>query len=252
MDDTLSPILGAATEDELAALFALLDRHPKDRELASAYDAFLADRTGAREPLHAAIEGSLRRAGSSEIGWAARRVIRRAPSVSTHQVITDVASRLHVLIPPMGTVRGRLQRFASALVDKTFLALDPDVQRRLIAEQLDAHPHHGGTEPVEHIKTAAESIAVPALRASGREKAAKKLAEQIATRGFAAIMGREAAAAVLRAVLPLLSIPAAVAGPVAWGAAAAWLAVDLQGPAYRKTVPAVVNLSLIAARTPNG
>ncbi|PNQ95023.1 GTP-binding protein (plasmid) [Azospirillum argentinense] len=34
-------------------------------------------------------------------------------------------------------------------------------------------------------------------------------------------------------------------GPIGWAASAAWLVVDLAGPAYRKTVPAVVHVAML-------
>ena len=37
-------------------------------------------------------------------------------------------------------------------------------------------------------------------------------------------------------------------GPAAWTASIGWTAVDLQGPAYRKTVPAVLYLGLCSLR----
>lgn len=37
-------------------------------------------------------------------------------------------------------------------------------------------------------------------------------------------------------------------GPIAWAASLGWLAIDLCGPAFRKTIPIMLTLGLVALR----
>ncbi len=57
-----------------------------------------------------------------------------------------------------------------------------------------------------------------------------------------AIMGRGLAFATNAAVTRSIGM---ALGPIGWIATGAWLAVDLAGPAYRKTVPAVVHVAML-------
>ena len=78
-------------------------------------------------------------------------------------------------------------------------------------------------------------------------KVALGLVETIAVSIIAQIVGKAAAAALVKEVVkrnPWLNS----LGPIMWAISGTWLAFDLQGPAYRKTVPICLYLGMVALR----
>lgn len=61
------------------------------------------------------------------------------------------------------------------------------------------------------------------------------------------IIGREAAKVLVKEIMkrnPWIN----ALGPAVWVLSGAWLAFDLQGPAYRKTIPICLYLGIVALR----
>ena len=72
-----------------------------------------------------------------------------------------------------------------------------------------------------------------------------KLAVIVANAICKALLGRGLSIAVNAALTRWLSI---FAGPIGWTAVAVWTAIDIAGPAYRITIPAVIQVAYIRAK----
>jgi hypothetical protein len=91
----------------------------------------------------------------------------------------------------------------------------------------------------------AAGAAVPAVAVIAGELggfATYQLAVIVANAVARALLGRGLSFAAGAALTRALGV---VLGPVGWIASGAWLAIDLAGPAYRKTVPAVIQVAAL-------
>lgn len=78
-------------------------------------------------------------------------------------------------------------------------------------------------------------------------KVATSIIEVVIISLIAQIIGREAAKVLVKELVkrnPWIN----VLGPIMWALSGAWLAFDLQGPAFRKTVPICLYLGIVALR----
>ncbi|AHJ77509.1 hypothetical protein C813_20290 [Kosakonia sacchari SP1] len=78
-------------------------------------------------------------------------------------------------------------------------------------------------------------------------KIALGIVETIIVSLIAQMIGREAAKQLVKELLkrnPWINS----LGPILWAISGAWIAYDLQGPAYRKTVPICLYLGIVALR----
>lgn len=201
--------------------------------------------SAAKSDLVALIDKQVRYYGSSDIAYAIRSAFSNDGGVSALELIEDICGKLKVSVKHGGSVESRLERLVSAIVEKELLSKSPselseafkkigvgDADSKLINEHL-----------IKNGKVAVLPIIVEVLG----PKVALGIIETIIISLIAQIIGREAAKVLVKEVMkrnPWLN----ALGPVMWALSGAWLAFDLQGPAFRKTVPICLYLGVVALR----
>jgi len=184
----------------------------------------------------------LRYAGSSDIMYAIRRATGAEPGVSFEEVVRDVAQTLRV--PAAGdTPRALVEHVASAHAAATFGKLPREEQQRML-EDLGVEREKAAA----FLARSAGIFAVPALIQAFNFFVVEGLIRTVLFGSIARFIGSRLAGQLFAFLAARMPWWVTWVGPAAWTASIGWTAVDLQGPAYRKTVPAVLYLGLCSLR----
>jgi hypothetical protein len=199
-----------------------------------------------KRALIALIEREYRYAGSADLAYFFRRASGRAPGVSVDEIIADVARKLDVKVRLIGSVRDKLERLATAVVERGILKLSGAEQRALFLA------HGTGLELAKELRRRLKRhgpIAVlPILLSALGPEASQKIVTGLAIRQIGWIMGRDAGRLLVDRLATRFPWWAEWVGPIAWSVSGALLTIDIQGPAYRKTIPVTLYMGLIALR----
>lgn len=241
----LRRLLARADFVDLERLVAILDRWPRPARLADAWSvARTSSDPAARAHLEEVMVSAFLRDATGELAWNAKRLVGRTATPDLHAAITRAGRRLGTRpVPAAGTITGRLAALTTAFVDRTLAKLPPEEQQRLVAQGIART-----TGAVPSAPRVVQAAALPALHAAIGTAALVRVAEAIASQMTAAILGREIARATMRAIVSRAPIVTAALGPAAWAVSAATLVWEVQRPADRKVIPALVCLGLIAMR----
>ncbi len=159
-------------------------------------------------------------------GWARK-------GVSWEEIVRDVGGKLKVKLPKDASVPELEQRVLAAVVEKYFESLSEE-ERAEVNDQLGQVAN--GVSVAEATKLLSTRGGAAALTVAFR-KAILKASTEVLKKVLAQVAGKEAAKQATRyagAVVPGLNI-----------LLGAWTVVDLAGPAYRKTIPTVIELALM-------
>jgi uncharacterized protein YaaW (UPF0174 family) len=199
----------------------------------------------AKSELISLIDKQIRYYGSSDIAYAVRSALSSDGGIPALELIEDVCKKLKISIKHGGSVEGRLERLVTAVVEKELLSKSPDelaeAFRKIGVGDADAKLIK------EHVLRNGKAAVLPIVFEVLGPKIAMGIIETIIVSLIAQIIGREAAKVLVKEVIkrnPWLN----ALGPVMWVLSGAWLAFDLQGPAYRKTVPICLFLGVVALR----
>lgn len=178
------------------------------------------------------VAAHLRRAGSNDFATFFKR---RGEGVPYNEVVLDVAQKYKA---PGASAEQSVEHNESRIIEKMFAdSLDAMsiAERRALFQSMNLNV-------VDLPLGSASTILVQQVIAQFGGFATYRIAEVIANMVSRALLGTGLGlatnAALTRTIGTLL-------GPVGWIATGAWLAVDLAGPAYRKTVPAVLYVALL-------
>lgn len=183
------------------------------------------------------ISADLRKMGSNDIAT----VLRGGDAVPYYQVVFDVAKKLKV--------DNISQKNSAECIER-------EIIKKLFADALDK------------MSEDEKRILLNSMGITGSEipyKAAGTLITQLLLKkfgGFAvyrmslimaniisrALLGSGLSFATNVALTRAISV---LLGPIGWASSGVWLAIDLAGPAYRKTVPAIVHIALLRQMTIN-
>ncbi|AYF48771.1 hypothetical protein DXV65_14650 [Pseudomonas fluorescens] len=201
--------------------------------------------TAAKEELIELLDKQIRYFGSSDLAYFARSLFNSDGGVSANELIADVCAKSKVKIKLGGSVESRLEKLVTAVVEKELLSKSPEELAKAFKEM--------GVEDIdrekvmEHLKSNGKVAILPIIFQILGPKVALGIIEVIIISIIAQIIGREAAKALVQEMVkrnPWLN----ALGPWMWALSAAWLAFDVQGPAYRKTVPICLYLGVVGLR----
>ena len=196
-----------------------------------------------RDQLDRKIDHALRYLGSSDLAYALREATGQTPGVSLDEVIADAARMLRVPVPPLGAFRTRVEALVEAHATRTMEAMAPEDQQRML-EELGVEKQ----QALRFVKTAAGVYAFPALVAGFQGFIIEGLLRRIVFGTISRLVGRQISAALFGSLLAKMPWWLKVIGPISIVASVAWTALDLQSPALRQTVPAVLYLGLVGHR----
>lgn len=244
----MKPILRKCNREDFEYLSTVLDSYAaftddsKRKELLK--DSF-GIRSSKREELISLVDKQIRYYGSSDVAYVFRSIFGSDGGVSSLELVGDVADKLKVKLKSSNSVESLLERLAVAVVDKELASKSSD-------ELIKSFREMGVSDQdlkqfLEHIKTSGVVIALPAIFKILGPKIALKIVENIIIGVISYFVGVTAARQLVTEILkrnPMLN----VLGPAVWVVSGTWLAFDVQGPAYRKTIPICLYLGIVSLR----
>lgn len=193
------------------------------------------------------IEADIRYLGSSDLAYFKRKLFSNndPPGVDIDEIISDVSDKLKVKQKLVGTVESKLERLVKATVEKTFFSLSPDQQRELFDKAgVDKKQQDDFFEKLSRNK----AHFLPLLLSILGPQITQSIIEGIVVSVITVYIGREAAKELIKNLATRFPWWAEWLGPIVWGLSLGWLALDLQGPAYRKTIPILLYLGIVGLR----
>lgn len=196
-----------------------------------------------RRAMAEVLEREIRYLGSSELAYAARYLMGREPGVPVREVVDDVARALKVESLPLGTDRERVAALAERYATQQFAELSPKEQQRML-EELGVERERAEA----FIKHSAGVFVVPLLVQAFGALVVEGLIKRVIVATIARLVGRQVAWRLFRFAASRVPWWVQWIGPAAWSLSLGWTALDLQGPALRKTIPVILYLGLCALR----
>ena len=189
--------------------------------------------------------------GSSDIAYRWRRSKGKDPGAPDHEIVDDARKKLNKIkklrVPAKigRSEEATLKRMAEALFEKEFKNIPTEKLGEILKER-----GVGIREQeliLEYVKGKGKAAILPFLfKILGRD-IALKIIEAFLVNVITQIIGREAAKAIFRELIkrnPWIN----AFGPIMWAITIGWAVFDLQGPAYRKTIPFCLFLGLVLIR----
>lgn len=191
------------------------------------------------------VDKQIRYYGSSDIAYAFRSIFGDDGGVSSSELIEDVAKKLKVKLKKGSSIEYKLERLALDVVEKEIASKSP-------TELVESFKDMGIDDQnllrlKDHLKTSGVAIALPVILELLGPKITIKLIEGIILSVITYFVGATVARQLTTEVFkrnPLLN----VLGPAVWVISGTWLAFDIQGPAYRKTIPICLYLGIVSLR----
>lgn len=243
----MKAIISKCTKDDFNYLSGVLDSYfsftddKRRKELLAASDS----QPQSRVQLIDLIDQQIKYYGSSDFAYLKRSIFGGDGGVQAKEIVEDVCEKLKVNIKLGGSIESRLERLVNAVVEKELLSKTPeelssafkdmgvgDLDRELI---------------LEHLKKNGKVAILPILVQVLGPKITLGIIETIIISLIAQIIGREAAKQLIKELMkrnPWIN----ALGPALWVLSGVWLAFDLQGPAFRKTIPICLYLGIVALR----
>ncbi len=220
--------VGFTDDRRLHALLADVEDHDTDE---------------ARAALQRRLEREIRYLGSADLAYLFRYVTRQDPGVPFREILRDVARVLKVPVSTLGTDQEMLEELVRQYATKQFAGLTPEAQQALL-ESLGVERDRAAA----FLKKSAGVFAVPTLIQAFGALVVDGLIKTVIFGVIARIIGKQLATRLLNLLLSRFPWWVSWIGPVAWSLSISWTVFDIQGPAYRKTIPVVLYLGLCALR----
>ena len=191
------------------------------------------------------MDKQIRYYGSSDIAYIKRALLGDDGGVTATEMVEDACEKLNVKIKKGGSLESRLERLVNSVVEKELSSKTP-------AELAEAFKDIGvgdadAEQILESLKKNGKVAILPVIAQILGPKITLGIIETIIVSLIAQIIGREAAKQLIKELIkrnPWLN----ALGPVLWVISGVWLTMDLQGPAYRKTVPICLYLGVVGLR----
>lgn len=226
-DDDLLPVIQKATNDQLDPLvdyitkkgfFTMLDGESWFKANYPNHQAYANE-----------LAAELQRFGGNSFANAARG----GKGVSYRVIVQDVADKLKVNYNKSADVAAIEQQILLKMLEDSYQRMTPEERKELLA-----------TLGIKHATKLPAQLPVAAIQAAIRLGGftAYRIALIIANSIAKFLLGRGLRLATNATLARALSV---LSGPVGWGINAVWTALDLAGPAYRVTIPCVIQIALI-------
>ncbi|HCE8855920.1 TPA: hypothetical protein NHV36_001058 [Klebsiella michiganensis] len=243
----MKEVLEKCTVEDFNYISATLDSYvsftndKRRKTLLSAYQ----NNPALHAELISLIDTQIKYFGSSDLAYLKRHLIKGEGSIPATEIIDDVCKKLKVNIKVGGSIESKLEKLVLSVVEKELLSKTPEELSKSFEEMgvgdIDRE------EIISHIKKNGKVAILPIVLQILGPKIALGIVETIIVSLIAQMIGREAAKQLVKELLkrnPWINS----LGPILWAISGAWIAYDLQGPAYRKTVPICLYLGIVALR----
>lgn len=196
-----------------------------------------------RAPLNQHLEREIRYLGSSDMAYLTRFVTGQEPGAPFREIMRDVAKTLKIGIDRLGTDRDVLEQIAQDYATMQFAHLSPEEQQKLL-EDLGVERDRAAS----FIKKSAGVFAIPALIQAFGTLVVNGLIKTVIFGAIGKIIGQQLAMRLFNMLIARFPWWVSWIGPVTWSLSIGWAALNIQGPAYRKTIPIVLYLGLCSLR----
>jgi|GEM_PF-705184 uncharacterized protein YaaW (UPF0174 family) len=198
-----------------------------------------------REALIELIDKQIRYYGSSDFAYMGRRIVNKKAGVSETALITDVCKQLKVRIKKGGSFETKLRLMVGAVVEKELTAMSP---QQLSESFSEIGMGNADKELVmKHLKSSGKVALMPVLIAAVGPRVLPGIIETVVIGLIERIIG-PATSKKLVGEFVVRNPWLGAMGPVVGVLSTAWLVYDIQGPAFRKTIPAMLYLGVVAMR----
>jgi len=191
------------------------------------------------------IDKQIRYFGSADGAYIWRSFFSNDGGISSSELVEDVCKKLKIKIKLGGSIEAKLERLVMAVVDKELLSKSPEELSKSFSDM-----GMGSVDKdliMDKLKSNGKMAILPLLVEVLGPKVTLGIIETIIVGLITQIIGREAAKKLVGELVKRNPWMNAL-GPIVWVASGAWLAYDLQGPAFRKTVPIALYLGIVALR----
>ena len=235
-DPDLDLLLSSADVEDLAVLIDhITDKGDGRISLSAATCKVLVDARKAGQmddACRALIAEELQRFGGNSVV----NLFRGGAGISYREILRDVAGHVSASTSPKSDCVQLESAIVATMMDQAFAKMTEQERADLFAEFGAKYPPGAGP--------AAMAILLVAIRASGF--GTFKLAAIVANAVARAMLGRGLA---LGATAGVMRGVGAFAGPIGWAVTAVWTVFDLASPAYRVTLPCVIQLAYMRQKT---
>ncbi len=244
---SMQEVFAPLTPADYAFLVGLVESNVNltdDAELHRLLAAYEAEPTpAARASLDARLEREIRYLGSADLAYFARKLAGGEGGVPFGEIVRDVARVLKVAPPHLGTERERLEALVEEYATRQFASLSPEEQQRMLVELgVDKD------KAARFVLKSAGVFSLPLLVAAFDAVVVQGLIKTVVFGTIAKLIGRQLSARLFSLLAGRLPWWVSWIGPAAWTLSIGWTALDLQGPATRKTIPVVLFLGLCSLR----
>lgn len=213
----------------------------KLRKLLASVESF--DTEESRGALNRQLERDIRYLGSADFAYLARFMTGQEPGVPFREIVRDVANVLKVEASLLGSDREIVESVVESYATKQFASFTPAQQQELL-EQLGVERDRAAA----FLKKSAGVFAIPTLIQAFGTLVVNGLIKTVIFGTIAKIIGKQLAGKLFAMLMARFPWWVSWIGPVSWSISIGWAVIDIQGPAYRKTVPVVLYLGLCSLR----
>ena len=176
------------------------------------------------------IADELQRFGANSIATAIR-----GKGVLYHEIVKDVAEKLEIEVSKSDSVADIEQNILIQIVTKSLAELSPQDLKDL-TDELE----------LETTDFTAQAVSIAlGLAVKRRGFIAYKVAAIVASAVSKQLLGQGLKFGANMGISRTLGF---ILGPIGWTVTGAWTAADIAGPAYRVTIPAVIQIALLRAQ----
>lgn len=244
----MKKVLRKCNKEDFEYLDLVLDSYAaftNDSKRKDLIKEVFGSRPSKREELISLVDKQIRYYGSSDVAYAFRSIFNNDGGVSGLELVGDVADKLKIKLKSSSSVESKLERLSVAVVDK-------ELASKSSSELIKSFKEMGISDQdlmqfKAHVKSSGVAVALPLIFKMLGPKIALKIVENILINVIAYVIGATAARQLVGEILkrnPLIN----VLGPAVWVVSGTWLAFDIQGPAYRKTIPVCLYLGIVSLR----
>ena len=247
MQDVLSPLTPADYHFLLGIIEGPIDllNSGQLRALVNAVEE--DDNADNRAALNQQLEHEIRYLGSADFAYFFRKTTGREPGVPFSEIVRDTAKTLKIRLSSLGTEREMLEELVQEYATQQFAKLSPEEQQDLL-ESLGVERERAAS----FLKKSAGVFALPTLIQAFGTIVVQGLIKTVIFGIIAKIIGKQLATRLFKFLFSRLPWWVSWIGPAAWTLSIGWAALDIQGPASRKTIPIVLYLGLCSLREKEG
>lgn len=191
------------------------------------------------------VDKQIRYYGSSDIAYLFRSIFSKDAGVPADEIVSDVADKMKVKIKMGASLERSLEILTTSIVEKELHDKKPEELKEYFRKIGIGDAE--SKQILEFMQNNAKVAVLPLLLEVLGPKITFSIIQSIVVTIIAQFIGRKAAEQLIKEIVkrnPWLN----ALGPVVWALSGSWLAFDLQGEAYRKTVPICLYLGIVALR----